>query len=69
MDEKDIPLIKVESNERRPNEYVNNITLQPSPIAGRTLLQRPRPERSFASTKRNPGYVTLDRNSENGLYF
>ena len=64
-----MPLIKIESNERRPNEYVNNITLQPSPVPGRNLQLRPRPERSYASTKRNPGYVTLDRNTENGLYF
>ena len=62
-------MIQVESNERQPNEYVNNITLQPSPIPGRNLQPRPRPERSFGSTKRNPGYVTLDRNTENGLYF
>ena len=62
-------MIQVESNERQPNEYVNNKTLQPSPIPGRNLQTRPRPERSFALTKRNPGYVTLDRNTENGVYF
>ena len=75
MEEKGIPLINVEQN-----EYVNNITVQSSPNPGRTLQPSknpnqgrtlhlsPRPERSFASTKRNPGYVTLDRNTENGLY-
>ena len=65
MNKKDIPLIKVESNS---NEYVNNVTLQSSPNPGRSLQPTPKLGRSFASTKKNPGYVTLDRNTENGLY-
>ena len=59
MTEKDIPLLAVEQN-----EYVSTISQ-----ANRTLQPTPNPGRSFASTKTNPGYVTLDRNSENGLYY
>ena len=44
------------------NEYVNTISQ-----ASKTLQPSPNPGRSFASTNRNPGYVTLDRNSENGM--
>ena len=57
MTEKNIPLLVVEQN-----EYVNTISQ-----ASRTLQASPTPGRSFASTKKNPGYVTLDRNSENGM--
>ena len=57
MTEKDIPLLTVEQN-----EYVNTISQ-----ASKTLHPSPNPGRSFLSTKRNPGYVTLDRNSENGM--